>query len=239
MNWLKRLLRPLATLVSIIASFMFVGAAHDWLPYWSTLAIFGMILLIITFVIFVHELGHALAFRWQGGTVDEFAVLFLAWRRSRQGKPGGMGWARRMGADIGGYVIGHFGATIRTRRKAIWVAAGGPLANGLLTILCLLAAWSINAMTAPDMPSSSATGLEIVAGSPPETADLGQLPDADEVQQIFDQVERIQKLEAAQAILVLIGLNSLMTGLLNLIPFSGSDGYAILRHWLQRRGRDG
>lgn len=234
MRWLRRLLRPLATLLSFVASFMFVGAAHDWLPGWSTPAIFGLILLIICFVIFIHELGHVLAFRWQGGVVEEFAVFFLAWRRARPGLPGGLGWARRSGADIGGYVIGHFGATVPTRRKAMLVAAAGPMANFLLTVLSLLAATAIFEMTAPPAVEVSAAELEIVAGLPPESAGHAELPDATEVQQAFDDAARRRNLATVQAILVLIGFNSLITGLINLIPFTGSDGAAILRQWLNR-----
>ena len=232
MSWLRRLLRPLATFLSFVASFMFVGAAHDWLPGWTTPAIFGLILLIITFVIFIHELGHALAFRWQGGVVDEFAVFFLAWRRARPGQPGGLGWARRIGADIGGYVIGHFGATVPTRRKAMLVAAAGPLANFLLTFFCLVAGSAIYGMTVPD--PSPGPALTVVAGGPSDAMDHAELPDAAAVRQALDHVDRMNDLAALQALLVLVGFNSLITGLINLIPFTGGDGAAILRQWLNR-----
>jgi hypothetical protein len=231
---LRRLLRPLATLLSFVASCMLVGAAHGWLPQWSTVAIFALTLGIIALVIFVHELGHALAFRWQGGVVDEIAVMFVAWRRRPAVGRGRIGLARRLGGDVGGYVIGHFGATIPTRRKAMIVAAAGPLANGLLTALCLTLSGLLS-LAMPTIWPDHALAMEtavIVEGPVPAGIEPARLPDPATVEAVLAQVDRLHRLAIAQGIIMLIALNSLMTGLINLIPFTGSDGAAILRLWL-------
>jgi membrane-associated protease RseP (regulator of RpoE activity) len=234
---LRRLLRPLATILSFIAGFMFIGAARDWVPGVSGLGGLALIFGIIAFVIFVHELGHALAYRWQGGVVEEFAVLLLAWRRRPVVGRGHIGWARWLGGDVGGYVIGHFGATIATRRKHLLVAAGGPLANFALSALCLIAAWALS-LAMPSYWTDQAPAPEqsvIVEGPLPLGAVPARLPDEVDVRAILDEVDQLHRLNIAQGVVMLIALNSLTVGLINLIPFTGSDGAAMLRLVLRRR----
>lgn len=239
MRLLRRLLRPLATILSFIAAFMLVGVTHEWLPELSGLGGLVLIMAIVTFVIFVHELGHALAFRWQGGVVEEFAVLSLAWRRRPAAGRGHLGWARWLGGDVGGYVIGHFGATIPTRRKAMIVAAAGPLANVMLTLVCLTLACALS-MAMPTMWPDHQLAIEsaaVVAGPLPPGAVPARLPDAATVDAIMAQVDQLHRLAFVQGVIMLIALNSATVGLINLIPYTGSDGAAILRQWLTRPSR--
>ena len=241
MKLLRRLLRPLATILSFVAAFMLVGVTHQWLPGLSGRGGLLLIMAIVTFVIFVHELGHALAFRWQGGVVEEFAVLFLAWRRRPIIGNGHIGWARWMGGDVGGYVIGHFGATIPTRRKAMVVAAAGPLANVLLTLVCLTLAWALSLAMPTIWPDHQLAidSAAVVRGPLPPGAVPARLPDAATVAAVMDEVDHLHRLAFAQGIIMLIALYSATMGLINLIPFTGSDGAAILRQWSRRRTQRG
>ncbi len=128
-------MRGVAIVSGAILSFMVMGGLQTMLGLSVGGALATMLVLMVA-TIFVHELGHAAGYWLQRGVVKEFAVLIIAYRRHGPT----IGWARFLGGDIGGYVIGQFGATGSTPRKRLWVAAGGPLANLVFAAFCFAAA---------------------------------------------------------------------------------------------------
>jgi len=150
---------------------------------WSNI---GAFLVIITVIVFIHELGHFLIARWNGVRVDVFSIGF---------GPELFGWNDRRGTrwkvsllPLGGYVK-MFGQSdtgpdaIPTEQlspeeraqsfpaKRVWqrfaIVAGGPLANFILAIVLFAAVFAFvgRSQSVPEV-------TEVMAGSAAEAAGL-------------------------------------------------------------------
>ena len=144
----------------------------------------GAFLVVLGILVFVHELGHYLAARWQGIHVEAFSIGFgrpiVTWT-DRRGTIWKLSWL-----PLGGYVKLHGqerpqdvapevragwikGRTFHEKSvlaRAIVVAAG-PLANFLLAIVLFTAVFAT-----VGRPITTATVGEVVAGSAAEHAGL-------------------------------------------------------------------
>jgi regulator of sigma E protease len=128
----------------------------------------AVVLLLFSFTIFVHELGHFLAARWMGMTVDAFAIGFgpAIWKRKINGVMYKIGWL-----PFGGYVaLPQLDPTAGNPNKDVpagervlpavapWrriiVSVAGPIGN---IILAFILAWVIYIHGKPSEPHEANT----------------------------------------------------------------------------------
>jgi hypothetical protein len=227
-------MRWVAVFLGFVLNLMlFSGAAElARLNWWQAFALLSA----LNFVaILLHELGHAWAFKWIGGSVQKIVVMFAAY----DARTGRLGWSRIAGqGDVGGYVAGSYPPGGMTRANCIRVYAAGPVANAATGLLALGAALLLSAPTPyPVLPSSGAVEMAV-----PETdatrenqernpASLTLPSDAD-VERIAARYSEASRRhwwhQMAYAALMLFAVLSFGFAALNLIPYAGSDGQAIL-----------
>lgn len=190
-----------------------------------------------------HELGHAFAAYKAGAQVLTIAALPFRYSvqsrklRFEQYWPAG---------DIGGYVEytykGSAGSTEAPPRKRIWIAAAGPLANFATAALAILAvAGTALATNAGQTAEADTSPLIVVEESSEQSAELAPAPPpsrypADEELSAFiaefEERKRNKQTHAVAPALVNIFIAySIIIGLLNLVPYRGSDGSIILDSW--------
>ncbi len=220
-------MRVFAFVVGFVLNFMLYGAGHEigGLDWWQ---IFALLAVLNFLAILLHEIGHAWAFLHVGGSVQRIAVGFLLYdvprHRLRFSK-------RLIGGDIGGYVAGRYGPHGPTVRSAIIVAAAGPVANVISGAAALAFAALVGRPRLEDFLSKSDGSVN---GSGP-----AKLPDqatVDATLASFDvALQQLMLLNLGFTALVQFGVLSLGLALINLLPFDGSDGQAIVRALKQLR----
>jgi Zn-dependent protease len=229
-------MRTLATILAILMNCFLYGAAFE-LADWHPLQTMAVLAVLNFFAILFHELGHASAFRYVGGTVQKIAVLFAAYDvRKAQFQ-----WSRLPSrGDVGGYVAGKFRPMGKTLKDEIIVSGAGPAANLLTGLFALFVAFIIG----PAQPfwhsiETSGEEVRIVAmpksGSPP--GPLTNIPSDAVVEATFVKHDAAMQTygwhRMGYALLMLFAILSIGLALLNLIPFGGSDGQQIL--WAMKR----
>ncbi|MGQ0484267.1 MAG: RIP metalloprotease RseP [Hyphomicrobiales bacterium] len=152
----------------------------------TTLIVYAIpFLVVLTVIIFVHELGHFIVARWCGVTVEAFSIGFgreiFGWR-DRKGTRWKLCWI-----PLGGYVrfagdanaAGMPSADVTAQAlqpgnfhgKPVWqraaVVVAGPLANFILAIAIFTAAFTLLGV-----PASEPRVGEILAGSAAEKAGI-------------------------------------------------------------------
>jgi Zn-dependent protease len=211
-------MRALAYVLGGILNLMLLGGGSELAGFkpWQTI----IVLAVLNFAaVFLHELGHAWAFRYVGGSVSRIVVLFgqydVTAKQFSLSKRSGFG-------DIGGYVAGQYASAGPTVRDQIMVSVAGPAANILSGVIAGAIAW---AWPSPVAPMASAP----VDGS----VDIATLPSSIDLPAILHQVDLAAQANdistIGHAALILFAVLSLGMALINLIPFHGSDGQKLLR----------
>lgn len=185
----------------------------------GALPIYPLVVVLTFLAIVVHEFGHAWAARRSDCNVR--AVVALPFELTF--RPLRLKMARYpKDREIGGYVIYEPGRS-HTRRKAIFIAAAGPLANVVAALVVLGVSYLLSSWNAA--PRALSEIAPIYDGMlPPDTAVRARL----EAESSGRSTDSAVLVAHAWAIL------SAGMGLVNLLPFRGSDGAAILRQ-LRRR----
>ncbi|WP_299194894.1 site-2 protease family protein [uncultured Erythrobacter sp.] len=180
----------------------------------------------------IHEIAHAWIALKRGAEINTIAVIpfsYLPLKRK-------FAFMRYVpSGDIGGYVNYTFPGDFGTRRDEIAIAAAGPAANFLTAALLLLA---INVWPA-DAPAERSSAM-----SPIVAIEEGQPPMSDRPAQFLPSQEKIDAIvretkdracardrhELFTALINLLIVVSIVSGVLNLLPYKGSDGAIILEH---------
>jgi membrane-associated protease RseP (regulator of RpoE activity) len=226
---------------------------------------FGAFLLVITILVFVHELGHYLMARWCGVRVVTFSIGFGP--RILSVRVGGTDYCLSA-IPFGGYVnmatgtAGHAAAD-EFLSKALWqrmlIFAAGPLMNivlavGAITAILLVHGIAVPAGTAAGTPTTVwLTPFQAVAAGVQTTVQLassvvgaigGLLSGGVSPGQLVGPVGIAQLAgDSARAgwfdLIALMALISVNLGVLNLMPLPVLDGGHIVMMALERvRGRD-
>ena len=219
-TWIVRFLALLVTLM------LFAGL----MEYGAGIASGDRLLLIVALSFlgtFVHELGHAAAIGWTGGTVRQFCVFGIAYApdRRRFSLAGLSGHG-----DVAGFVRAKPPERGWTRREAALVMAGGPLFDIALGLVALAAVALASAQPGP-APSFAPVVRE---GAPPVTAP-GRLPDEADMERILMRHERDRSAMWVGDAASMLALLAFGSAILNLLPRPGSDGAQLLELW---RGRN-
>lgn len=216
-------MRMLAYVLGAILNLMLYAGARE-VGDLAFLQAFALLAVLNFIAILLHELGHAWAFRYVGGSVQKIAVMFLTFdvRQRRLSYN-----SRLIGSDIGGYVAGRYAQDRPTVRALITVAAAGPVANAISGGAALLVAAWIGA------PSTNlADAVAIADGQPPMSAPA-RLPTEAAIDAALAHwdvtLQSLTLLNLGYTALMLFGVLSLGLGVLNLLPFAGSDGQSIAR----------
>lgn len=192
----------------------------------------------VTFItILAHELGHAYAVVRMGGQVHVIAVMMFQYdvRRRKFGTV-----ANYRNREVGGFVEYDFEPYGASRHEELRVAAAGPAGNLLLSLgaLVLIGMLAVPLNRPDDIPVIGPAHIEDVSpGAPTQRArgpvaalpDAAAFPDAAAVEAWAARDARTTMLRKLRAFAILIAIFSTGMGLINLLPFSGSDGEAIRR----------
>lgn len=220
--WVVRFLALLVTLM-LWAGLMEYGAGID--SGWRLLLIAALCFL----GTLVHELGHAAAVWWVGGTVRQICVFGLAYAPGeRRFSLAGLS----MQGDVAGFVRAGPPQRGWTRRESALVMAGGPLFDIALGVVALVV---VAATTIPDDrfgPDGSVP--TVIEGAPTATAPAG-LPSAADIDPIFERHDRDRRIVRAGEAASMLALLAFGSAILNLLPRAGSDGAQLLALW---RGRN-
>lgn len=202
------------------------------MEYGAAIAAGDRLLLIVGLSFFgtlVHELGHAAAIWWTGGTVRQICVFGLAYapgeRRFALAGLSGQG-------DVAGFVRGKPPERGWTRRELALVMAGGPLFDIALGLVALAATAAITISYADLVPASPVP--EVRAGVPAPAAPA-MLPSAENLERILAQQDRDRRIGWAADATSMLALLAFGSAILNLLPRKGSDGAQLLALW---RGRN-
>lgn len=182
-----------------------------------------LIVICLSFVAtLVHELGHAGAAWAVGAEVLSIAVLPFELRL----RPAKLRFASRSARnrEVGGYVTYSLDR-IDARRKHMIVAFAGPAANLVLAGAVLL----LPMLLYPQLPAAD---VAVQIGSPPFTGGGPELPSQDKIDAYVNQWRPER---AVKALAMALAVLSAGAGLVNLIPFKGSDGNAIVSQFRARR----
>lgn len=208
-------MRWVAWIVTFVAYLATSTALNEigWAKAW--LVRYGLAIILMFFVVLVHELGHAAAVLRVGGTIKSIMVFPLHFDVK----------ARRLGfaslntrGDVGGYVS-YAIDRIATRRKYVIVAAAGPLANVAGAALAILIAQQSHGLAAAQTHPSD-----------------GTLPSEAEFMLWLESARWAMWIGWCSALATGFALLSLGMAVANLLPFAGSDGTAILRGLFPRLG---
>ena len=138
--------------------------------------------------------------------------------------------------DIGGYVSYAFTRDFGTRRDEIAIAAAGPAANLLTAALLLLAihAWPAGSVSA--WSDGETVVVAAVEGQPPVSERPTRiLPSQEEIDALVREAKARKQQEDRSALIAallnLLIVVSIVSGVLNLLPYKGSDGAIILDNW--------
>lgn len=176
--------------------------------------LFGYVLpfiLVLSLVVFIHEMGHFLVARWFGVIVEQFSIGFgreIAGWTDRNGTRWKVGWL-----PLGGYVkfLGDETAASTPDREAVSklpadvlkdcfqfkplharaaVVAAGPIANFILAVVIFAFMYSVvgQSVTAPRVDAVSPDGAAATAGFEP--GDLVVSIDGRSIES-FNQMQRI------------------------------------------------
>ena len=222
----RRILRGIAIVLFWIVFLMAFGLLQSRSHNAIALVTLGLIA-ILTFVsVLVHELGHAWAAHSIGGRVEAivafpFELRMRPWRLR-------MAQSRSRG-DLAGYVV-YAEPEFYTRRAHAFVAAAGPAADFAFALLAVLIALGLAAIDwtggAPIMIETMSHGAAASEAMP-----SGLLPPEEEVARALAgslvEQSRGEMAETAGLLATALAVLSAGGGLVNLIPFDGSDGEGI------------
>jgi len=221
-------MRLLATILFLIVNFLTWAALMDLNLRLDGIGVFLAIVLLSFVAVLVHELGHALAVRLEGGRVETIMVIpfelgLRPWR---------FGMATSTGrGDLGGYVAYDLGEG-ETARAHATIAAAGPAANFVLAVIALLVALCL--------PAIAASMLDIhplVIGPGDAPLGGGMLPSDADLLSAFNRTSWFHRARTMADLAKAFAIVSTGMGVANLVPFDGSDGDAIRRElWPKWRG---
>lgn len=213
-----------------IAAFQLDLTSNGFFVY----CIFLVMLFIATLI---HEAGHAIAARRNGAQVLVFAALFFEYDLVRQ-KFGAM--RRRLrNREIGGFVAYTWPLGAGTHRKEAIIAAAGPLAN---FVAAALAVALVPAFASPPHRLAEAElGTVAVASGAPSSgpaampAKLADPVYAEQAYRWYHTEHDTSIRHFIEATLQVFALLSIGVGVINLVPFGGSDGERLRAHWRSLR----
>ncbi|MBC9031783.1 M50 family metallopeptidase [Sphingomonas sp. JC676] len=207
-------MRLIAKALFLIVAVVVMATLGTAFPGDGGLLIRILLVALLSFVAtLVHELGHAAAAQVLGGQIREIVVLPFAWRPGTRRLR--MRW-RAPGGEIGGYVA-YALDRIDARRKHMLIALAGPAANLLLA--------AVTAFAASYLAQDHAAIVR-------HATEPAMLPSEAQARAWLDSVHRGP--EYGQIIAVALAILSGGIGLVNLLPFDGSDGAHILRRMRAR-----
>lgn len=184
----------------------------------------------------IHEAAHAWMARKCGAEIDSIAVIPFSYA-PKQRKFAFMRYVPS--GDIGGYVRYSFSGDFGTRRDEIAIAASGPAANFLTAAMLLLAVQAWPLLPEAEQGDAETSLVSVAAGQPPVTGKPAMaLPSQAEIDAIMrDHDARKRAEERSELIAAFINLLivvSIVSGILNMLPYKGSDGAIILEHLRSR-----
>lgn len=222
----RRILRGIAIVLFWIVFAMAWGLLQSRGHNAVALVTWGLIAALIFVSVLVHELGHAWAAHSIGARVEAIVVFPFELRlrpwRLRLAK------SRKRG-DLAGYVV-YAEPEFYTRRAHAFVAAAGPAADFALAALAVLVALGLAAIDwtggAPIMVETMSHGAAASESMP-----SGLLPPEESATQALArslrEESRREMWETAGLLATALAVISTGGGLVNLIPFDGSDGEGI------------
>lgn len=216
-----------------IAAFQLDLASNGFFVYF----IFLVMLFIATLF---HEAGHAIAARRNGAQVLVFAALVFEYDLVRR-KFGAM--RRRLrNREIGGFVAYTWPLGAGTHRKEAIIAAAGPLANFAAAALAMAL---VPAFASPPhrLQEAQLEAISVAGGDPSSksAAAPSKLSDPVYAEQAYrwyhiDEHDRSIRYFLGAALQV-FALLSIGVGVINLVPFDGSDGEKLRGHLFPKRRR--
>ncbi len=210
------------------------------LSLWMTIVVYGiaseydlpgqfpivyLIVLCLMFLsTFVHEAGHAFAARKLGYRIHRFAAMPFEYDLTKRR----FGWARvPRKSDVAGYVIVSYPGKEPPQKKAL-LAFAGPAAEFILAGLIF---GSLALAAIPSAEPAQEVPVVVVAGTPPREAAPAMLPQSfeDSADRFFREQRAERRAEIVTGLANMLAALALGGGLINLLPFGGSDGQAIFR----------
>lgn len=200
--------------------------------------VYGIFLVMLFVATLLHEAGHVIAARRNGARVLVFAALVFEYDLVRR-KFGAM--RRRLrNREIGGFVLYTWPLGAGTHRKGAIIAAAGPLANFAAAALAVALVPAF-ASPAPRLQASELETVSEASGDPSSKSQEvpSKLADPVYAEQAYrwyhiDQHDRSIR-HFIEAALQVFALMSIGVGVINLLPFEGSDGAKLLGHWRATR----
>ncbi len=214
-----------------IAAFQLDLAGNGFFAY-------GIFLVMLFIATLLHEAGHAIAAHRNGAQVLVFAALVFEYDLVRR-KFGTM--RRRLrNREIGGFVMYTWPFGAGTHRKEAIIAAAGPLANFAAAALAVALVPAF-ATPAPRLQLSELETVSEASGDPSSNtaAAPSKLADPVYAEQAYrwyhiDEHDRSIR-HFIEAALQVFALLSIGVGVINLVPFDGSDGAKLREHWRSTR----
>ena len=217
----RRILRLVAIVLFWIVFAMAWVVLDSRSPNANRLVTWGLVAILTFISVVVHELGHAWAAHSIGGRIEKIVAFPFELRP----QPWRLGMAHSRGrGDLAGYV--EYGEPEGyTRRGHAFVAAAGPAADFALAGVAIVVALVLAGI---DWTSGAPIVIEAM---PQGAAEAGwpsvALPSDEDLARSFAEVSRRQMAETAGLLATALAVISAGGGLVNLIPFDGSDGEGI------------
>jgi membrane-associated protease RseP (regulator of RpoE activity) len=215
-----------------IAAFQLDLAGNGFFAY-------GIFLVMLFIATLFHEAGHAIAARRNGAQVLVFAALVFEYDLVRR-KFGAM--RRRLrNREIGGFVAYTWPLGAGTHRKEAIIAAAGPLANFAAAVLAvaLVPAFSAPAhrLSEVELGTAPMASGEPSSGPAATPAKLADPVYAEQAYRWYHTEHDSSIRHFVEATLQVFALLSIGVGVINLVPFDGSDGAKLLGHLFPKRRR--
>lgn len=197
---------------------------------------YGIFLLMLFLAVIIHEAGHAIAAQRMGAKVAVLAAMFFEYDFEHRK----FGWMRSVRhREIAGFVLYRWPMGAGTFRKEAIITAAGPLSN-LAAAALAVALVPLFAAT----PPAPAT-VEIVpigsSGGALQNSPVARLPSSEEINRALAEIDAAERPEAfrkfIEAALQVFALLSVGVGVINLVPFDGSDGDRLRKYWARGRAR--
>ncbi len=229
----KRIVRLCVDAAFLVGAIIVFAAASSFDVFSNFFSALAAIIAMSFVATTVHEIGHAWMAKKRGAEVEMIAVFPFGYSpRTRTlaliGRSGG--------GDIAGFVEHSFPDDCGTRKDEMAIAAAGPGAEFVFAAVLIL---SISVAPLPsdngqlEQPRTELIS-PLVERPPPKSTTTAPLPSETEIKRFLEDQRTRQSEEfwhdLGHALVRLLIVISVVSGVLNLMPFRGSDGSIILQH---------